>query len=898
MSLTVGELQVLLSGDQRPLEKSLDRVDARAAKSEKTITAGYDRAGVDSGKALDKGIAAGLARVERSAKDSGDKAGGVLAQGIQGGLIRNSPLIAAAIGGALAAGAPVAIAAATTLFAGIGAAAAAQFPEVREAWTDLWSDIKAGAAADVAPIVPVYVGMADKIGASFEKLRPQLRDAFAASAPGIEAFTDGITGAAENAMPALVRAVERSGPVMDGLQSLLENVGTGLGGMFDAISEHSGAAGTAFDALGDIIGDLLPTLGVLLGQGAELAAIVLPPIASAMGAVADAAQALGPLLPAIAVGFAALKVGNGIGDMLGSLAGRLDTFNTSSGKVNTATTTLATGLRGIAAALPIAGVAFAMWNIHVQRSEERTRAAAEQAGLFYDSIAKGGAAAVQGAAGLEQLEAVAAKFDGFGSVGDDMREGLEQAAEAAHKTTAAMSPLELAQQNVTQKTNDLLFAQERWGEASPQAVAASAALQAAQAALEGKQTALANATRSVTQAMTEQANQALAATNAELGYQMAVDAVQGAQESYAVAVRDSGAASEEASDASLALAQSVIGAAEAAGQMAANALPATTSELQRTTTAQQGTLRELYRLRDEMGSNLPQAASNAIGRLEAAGVTLDETGAAANAVAQDMSALGASVTSIPGQKFVRIDAPTDAQEQAIRNLGYEVINLPNGDIYVAASTGDAEAALNYAARDRTARIFQTVIGSAPTPTVGRNVAGFADGGVVHQYANGGVELSPMRGGVAQVVGPNTWRVIGDRTRDDEAYIPINDDRRSQQILAQTAGRMGFGLVKAMADGGFVNFDESKDDNPAYMAWWNGLLAAGWKGRPGDNAERLYAPAAMAAPVAMAAPRAVSPTTGTGTGNVTRNYTWNGFIREEMTLRRFISLQREAEAIYG
>jgi hypothetical protein len=40
----------------------------------------------------------------------------------------------------------------------------------------------------------------------------------------------------------------------------------------------------------------------------------------------------------------------------------------------------------------------------------------------------------------------------------------------------------------------------------------------------------------------------------------------------------------------------------------------------------------------------------------------------------------------------------------------------------------------------------------------------------------------MRGGIAQIVPPNTWRVIGDRVRDDEAYIPINNDPRSHAIL--------------------------------------------------------------------------------------------------------------------
>jgi hypothetical protein len=101
----------------------------------------------------------------------------------------------------------------------------------------------------------------------------------------------------------------------------------------------------------------------------------------------------------------------------------------------------------------------------------------------------------------------------------------------------------------------------------------------------------------------------------------------------------------------------------------------------------------------------------------------------------------------------------------------------------------------------------TYRGEAPSGgnLVGLPKLGGAIGGVLNAYASGGFE--PMRGGIAQVVGPNTWRVIGDRVTDDEAYIPINDDRRSQDILSITAARMGYGLVKAFAGGGYVKAED-------------------------------------------------------------------------------------------
>ena len=74
---------------------------------------------------------------------------------------------------------------------------------------------------------------------------------------------------------------------------------------------------------------------------------------------------------------------------------------------------------------------------------------------------------------------------------------------------------------------------------------------------------------------------------------------------------------------------------------------------------------------------------------------------------------------------------------------------------------------------------------------------YARGAIISAQRDGGVlgmapgaRLTPMPGGIAKIVPPNTWRVIGDRIRDDEAYIPMNQSRRSMDILATTAAQMG------------------------------------------------------------------------------------------------------------
>lgn len=76
------------------------------------------------------------------------------------------------------------------------------------------------------------------------------------------------------------------------------------------------------------------------------------------------------------------------------------------------------------------------------------------------------------------------------------------------------------------------------------------------------------------------------------------------------------------------------------------------------------------------------------------------------------------------------------------------------------------------------------------------------GGVVHPMAAGGL-MDP----IAQMVPPNTWRIVGDRLDVPEAYIPLDGSRRSWKILAQTMSRMPGTLP--MAAGGLASSDDAR-----------------------------------------------------------------------------------------
>lgn len=90
-------------------------------------------------------------------------------------------------------------------------------------------------------------------------------------------------------------------------------------------------------------------------------------------------------------------------------------------------------------------------------------------------------------------------------------------------------------------------------------------------------------------------------------------------------------------------------------------------------------------------------------------------------------------------------------------------------------------------------------GGILSPMHDGGVLGFAAGGTARR----GRKVTPMKGGIASIVPPNSWRIVGDRLVDDEAYIPINNSRRSHRIFEETARRMGYAVARRFAEGGLA-----------------------------------------------------------------------------------------------
>ncbi|MCZ2804338.1 hypothetical protein O2W18_04420 [Modestobacter sp. VKM Ac-2983] len=769
--------------ESRSIERSLGEAGSRGAARLILDVSGRLRNGrgeiVTASEAMTSGMNSVMER-------RGGESGGILAKGINSGLIRNSPLIAAAVGGALAAGAPVALAGAAMLFGGIGAIAAAQSLEVREAWLALGDEITSGTIEDARVLIPELTAMAGDLGDSFQDIRPQLREAFEATAPLVESFADGVSGLATNSMPGFVSAIQSADPVMEGFQSFLESTGTGISDFFGGLADNAPAAGDSLDALGDIVGELLPLIGEFLGEGAELASVVLPPLATALGAVTDVAGELGPLLPAIVTGFTAMRVAQAASGYMSTFAVQAQYAATAMTNNATAGARVGGALRGVTGLLPLAGAAFVAYTAFSAQGAEATDDMA-------DAIMRGGdqfstlKAKADAAANMGFWEGFAGRI-AFRDIWDEnfgpnVAENFEKAEEQVRALEASMSPLELAQLRLDQAQQGVNDAVGEFGAASPQASAALDAYEIASADAEREQAELQLAVDGVTQAMLDQADQAMAAIDSQFAYRGSVNQLEDAQ----IALKDAvinltnedenlRTTQEDVERAQLLVEEQAYRTAVAFGQQQADLSGLDEGHSDYARTIQTETLAELYRLHDAAGPEMKAAIQTQIDALILSGVQLDKTGEKTDTAAGKANGFRDAVNGIPAYKQTNITADTS---QATAQIDELMARLRS------------EGALTISRAATAQNTFRALGGDI--------------GGIVHAYADGGFE--PMRGGIAQVVAPNTWRVIGDRVVDDEAYIPINKSQRSQQILEQTAQRMGYGLapkdLRYFADGGFL-----------------------------------------------------------------------------------------------
>lgn len=187
---------------------------------------------------------------------------------------------------------------------------------------------------------------------------------------------------------------------------------------------------------------------------------------------------------------------------------------------------------------------------------------------------------------------------------------------------------------------------------------------------------------------------------------------------------------------------------------------------------------------------------------------------------RELIILAGLVNRVPGDKPIVVRSLSDEAKRKLIDLGFTIRTLPGGRVEVRANTKTARQQLNdFINQKRTLSIGVVTTGRNLAHVRGRVAS--HDGNIVQPFAQGGigsVDLTPMRGGVATLVPPNTWRVVGDRLDVPEAYIPLKRSLpRSHAILAESARVMGYALIRRFAQGGVATSGQTSTTQRAALA---------------------------------------------------------------------------------
>lgn len=687
-------------------------------------------------------------RAQKSGGDAGDK----LSQGFQLAMVRNSPLIAAAIAGALTAGAPVAVASVTTLFTAIAAAAvhgniqvSTQFQQLTDHATQMIQ--KAGTVA-----IPFFLQAIHRLGDGVSALGPQFHTAFAALGPSIDSLTSGVLRFVQNAMPGMVHAVQAAQPIMAGLANLLGDVGQGLSDFFDEVATGTPAAGRVFTSLGQVLGAILPILGSLMSAGAQLAGAVLPPIAAAFSVVAGAVHLLLPVLPLVLGGFLALKAGAFLSTMLAGIATQMEATAIKAGIMTEAMTGSAaagsavmTGMGRMGTVVGTVGRAMPLITLAVIGLGLAFQASQQQTEDWAKALNEGGSAAanarqqigetadfVRQNSGIGDTNYLSAawhalwgQLNGSGAAAGFAAVSLAKTTQAQKDQLAAMDPLTRQAQEVTKAQNDYTLAVQQYGPASGQAAGAAVAFRDASAKQKAMQDQLNIAIHGVTQAMIDQADEALAAIDSNFALQHAQNQQRDAEIALADAIRQHGSASVEAHDAEQNYVESIYNTAKAAAQLKADQSGLTQGSLEYKNVLDSQLLASLQAVEKTLTGPEKAAVDGFIAQLQAAGVTSDTTGGKLDDLGnkkptpqvkfddkefqQVYSYVTGAINTLGGKK----PTPTAFLNSqpfggAAASMNAMLTFLANRHVTPSASliayTLAAEQAINYTARDRVVHI--------------------------------------------------------------------------------------------------------------------------------------------------------------------------------------------------
>jgi hypothetical protein len=193
-------------------------------------------------------------------------------------------------------------------------------------------------------------------------------------------------------------------------------------------------------------------------------------------------------------------------------------------------------------------------------------------------------------------------------------------------------------------------------------------------------------------------------------------------------------------------------------------------------------------------------ANTSLGSLQDKTVNITATDNASTAI----KAVTDSLTAIVDKTF-NITANNDDALQKIQAVQTALQGLVDKNINIIVNNQQALQAIQQVQsaldnlHDKTVTVTTNYVttGTPPGQAAGSILEPMARGGITYGHSFGnllpmarGGHFTPMSGHQARIVQPNTFRIIGDRTHDAEAFIPINRSPRSRALLHETARRMG------------------------------------------------------------------------------------------------------------
>jgi hypothetical protein len=340
---------------------NVDETMASTRNKIKASTRDIESAGNDTGAALDKGMADGITKGGKSkaaAKKSGEDSGKAYAKGasdeitkdksVEKSVARQGQFSVAAFAGMFA-GLPVvaavgALGTATALsvvplaFVAMSAAALKGNAEVADSFAGLKTHVVTNVTDMSQVMAGPLAGAAKDLGASFDRMSPQIQAATNASVPAVRTLTGAVTDFAELAMPGLVTAAQSSRAPLEGLRSLAGQTGAGVSTMLANMAGGASDAGASMVMLGGTVNGLEGFVGSLVAALSHGAVGVLPQFNGALSQVEGLTLKLAtngmPLLTNAASGFMGTAGGlvgilGGVASGLGSWAGPLGTVGGS-----------------------------------------------------------------------------------------------------------------------------------------------------------------------------------------------------------------------------------------------------------------------------------------------------------------------------------------------------------------------------------------------------------------------------------------------------------------------------------------------------------------------------------------------------------------------------------------